>query len=45
VSKEESDIVVDQRGMDIVQNEHISRVREEREAESGLDPRLGPAGD
>ena len=45
VSQEQSDVIIDQRGVDIVQNEEIGRIHEEGETESGLDPRLGSARD
>jgi hypothetical protein len=45
VFQEEPDVAVDQRGVDIVQNEDVGRVHEERETESGLDPRLWSTGD
>jgi hypothetical protein len=38
VFEEEPNVAVDQRGVDIVQNEDVSRVHKEREAESSLDP-------
>ena len=43
--QENSYVVVDKRGMDIVKDKDIGGVDKERETKSSLDPGLGSAGD
>jgi hypothetical protein len=45
VLEEQLNVVIDQRGVHVMQNEDVGQVHEKREPETGPDPRLGSAGD